>query len=88
MMAWSGLLMPWRGFRVLCLVLVGVWGGGCSFRRPFGGVFLGSGERVGSIGGLAGRLVAAVCSQVSSGSARMRASALVKSCCHGQRAGR
>ena len=52
------------------------------------GVFSGSGERVGSMGGLVGLLVAAVCAQVGSGSARMRASALVKSCCHGQRAGR
>jgi hypothetical protein len=71
--------------------LVGV--GRCERRfasssRVLAGVFPGSGERAVSAGGLAGLLVAAVCVQVSSGSARMRASALVKSCCQGQRAGR
>lgn len=58
------------------------------FSGALGGVFSGSGERVVSMGGSAGPLVAAVRVQVSSGSPRMRASALVKSCCHGQRAGR
>jgi hypothetical protein len=74
-------------FWVLSLVLVGVRGSG-RLLGGFGGVFSGSGERVVPMGGLAGPLFAAVCAQVSSGSPRMRASALVKSCCHGQRAGR